>query len=176
MSMAIDDARILLVIRACSPTFLTALRNTGQRLQDVPDEPQEVLEALASWMSWALAVDEALRRGRPNYEQQALDPVGRALPGLSHAWNQLKHDAQSLDDLVLMQRARSYPRVYPWSYEIRWLDALPEFPRRGRQPAKEVREKEKRSYEDHLAGHLVRELPPDVTRFLLTQADEGREP
>lgn len=155
----------------CSPTFLTALRRTDQRLQEVPDEPQDVLEALASWMSWALAVDDALRN-RPNYaEQRAQDPAGCALPGLRHAWNQLKHDAHGLDELVLMRRARTYPRVHPWSYEIRWLPELPEITRRGRQPSKQVKEGEKRSYAQHLAGQRVRDLPPDITRFVLAQAE-----
>lgn len=119
-------------------------------------------------------MDEALW-DRPGYvDQRAEDLGGRAVPGLRHAWNQLKHDARSLDDLVLVRRTegRAYPRVHPWSYqEIRWLSQLPEGDRR-RRPPNRWEEEEKGSYADYLADNPVRHLAPDITRFLLAQAEE----
>lgn len=157
------------MFRACSPTLITALTNTHQRLQELLNDGetnrQQVLEAAASWMVWAMAVDEAFW-GDGYEEGRNQDPIGRAVLGLRHAWNRLKHDAKKIDELVLVQQAqgRTYPRRYPYSYrDMCWAKTLP----CGHH------EDEFQAYMALLAGQPIRHLASDITGYLQAVADPG---
>src|SRR2546427_5324582 len=101
-------------------------------------DAQPVLH-LASWMNWAMTIDESLRVAPAYVQARRHAAGGQALVGLRHPWNLLKHEGQRLQDLLLVNiqpdrpivtRGDHPPRSRPVvaaAWEARWkpIRALP---------------------------------------------------
>src|SRR4029077_7050300 len=139
------------------------------------DDARSVLD-LASWMIWAMTIDELLCDEQQYIAMRAQDPGGRAVPGLRHAWNVLKHHGQNLADLLLVDlrpdrpivtRAYNPPRshaVMAPAVEARWkpFAELPQITDpRVKHPDQE------QAYIDHLATRRVQATAEPIQTFLL---------
>ena len=158
--------------RAASPTFLSALENAARRLRAVHEErtatKQQAFEALATWMVWAMAVDDQLDqlvfKGEGYRERRASDAAGVGLPGVRYAWNVLKHQGRDLDGLVEETPGVSWPIQCPLIWrEIRWLPLC-------RLPSLSGHETQKQAYQQHLQERPVRLVAQPITKFLLEAA------
>jgi len=162
-----------------SATFRACLTLAWQQLESArpasEDDPRPVLD-LASWLSWAMTIDELLRRDGHYVAMRARDPGGQALLGLRHAWNVFKHQGQNLDDLLLVDvrpdrpivtRAYNPPRshvIVAAVLEAQWKpfpDLPPVTNPRQRHPHDE------QAYINHLATKPVKATAERIHTFLL---------
>lgn len=125
--------------------------------------------AISEVLIWVMALDERFAKVDGRYAASRRgDEFGRAIPGMRHAWNLLKH--ADLTGLVrLSDHGTAWPIQWPatW-FELLWkpLEALPRMPERQRSPSQEA------AYREHLAGHPVRLTLGGAIAFI--HAEAGR--
>lgn len=116
-----------------SASFGACLRLAWTQLEEAqPDNADDVrpVLALASWINWAMTIDESLRSDRAYFGARQKAAGGQAIFGLRHTWNLLKHEGQRLQDLLIVNvqpdratvtRAGHWSRLIPAAaYEARW--------------------------------------------------------
>jgi hypothetical protein len=101
----------------------TALRDAMVRLHlanDAQDGDRFFAAAVEASM-WAVAMDDFLKDEDASYaSRRDADPAGQIVLGLRWARNQGIHNLMSVHR---MESGRTYPRVYPMTYEViaKWL-------------------------------------------------------
>jgi len=135
-------------------------------------EIQEPFQAIADWLHWVLMLDEQLWAEPEYVGRRDGDEWGRAIPGLRHVWNLMRHHGHRMDEFVVIRPTDGwrFPLTFPLAFrDTSWrsFDELPLIP-----PEKGTRwlAHEERTYQQHLAGNGVRLVAHNVTAFLASEA------
>ncbi len=156
-----------------SDSYRDGLDAAFQRLKaahhDLATSDGRAFQVVIEWITWTILVDQQLWNiGGLQYEQgRESFPAGKAIMGVRHANNLVKHHGMRLDNLVELVGGMRFPAVFPMVFrEITWVafNQLPTVPKKHHHPDQE------NAHKTWLSGQPVRDMASGITSFLLDAA------